>query len=109
MIDAAGDPDYQQCVARVLGEMYTLGGYVQVDERDGCTWLDCWDARLLMYVGRDGVRVLRQRVAGGGFAELLRAGADLTPLTRPRGRGRNAASYPAFHTDRTGDHPCPHP
>jgi hypothetical protein len=74
--DAARDPGYRDCIARVLGEMYHLGGHVQIDERDDCTWLDCWDAGMLMYIGRDGERILRVRGDGGAFGELVRVAAE---------------------------------
>lgn len=73
---AAREPDYRECIALVLGEMYALGGHVQIDEREACTWLDCWDASLLMYVGCDGTRVLRLRGDAKALTELLRVDAS---------------------------------
>jgi len=77
---AAREPGYRECIALVLGEMYALGGHVQIDEREACTWLDCWDAGLLMYVGRDGARVLRLRGDDKALTDLLRVEAHgVTP------------------------------
>lgn len=75
VIDAARESGYRECIARVLREMYVLGGHVQIDEREACTWLDCWGAGLLMYVGRDGTRVLRLRGDDKALTELLRVEA----------------------------------
>ena len=72
---AARETGYRECIALVLGEMYALGGHVQTDEREACTWLDCWDAGLLMYVGHNGTRVLRLRGDDKALTELLRVEA----------------------------------
>lgn len=61
---ALGVADYRQCVnecVRALSQ--DISTHVQIDRRLDCTWIDAWDEALLVYVGRDGRRILRERMS----------------------------------------------